>query len=293
MENRNGTSLNVQLRHQLQDLHRNLDQSAAALNFAVTPTAIHKTRVAARRLRVLLHAYRREFDSNEAKRFRRELKLLTRDLEAAREADVTRHVIAQVAKTRDGTIGRNSRALHRRAVKQCAAVLRSLRLTIAAAPWQQRLRDLRQLAGLSSLVKENRALAAKVMDRVVKRRRRRLRDALGRAGRRAKRFHKIRLKVKAMRYLLESGLPKTAIATSLELKRLRQIQTCLGDMHDEENVLKSLGAEPTHREAARELCKKLKTRKGRHIHAFKGHRKELMRIWESAALRRSAAHPPK
>jgi hypothetical protein len=66
---------------------------------------------------------------------------------------------------------------------------------------------------------------------------------------------------------------------------LRQIQTCLGDMHDEENVLNSLGAEPTLREAARDVCKKLELRKGRHIHAFKGHRKELTRIWHS--------HPPK
>jgi CHAD domain-containing protein len=285
MDNRNRTRLSVQLRRQVQDLHRELDQAAAALDFAPTPTAIHKTRVAARRLRVLLHAYRREFDSKEAKRFRRELKLLARDLEAAREADVMRHVIAQVARNRNGTIGSNSRAVYLRAMKQYGTALHGLRLTIAAAPWQQRLWDLRQLTGLSSLVKENGALAGKVMDRLVERGRRRLRDALDRAGRNPKRFHKIRLKVKAMRYLLESYLSKSATATSRELKRLRQIQTCLGDMHDEENVLNSLGAEPTLREAARDVCKKLELRKGRHIHAFKGHRKELTRIWHS--------HPPK
>jgi CHAD domain-containing protein len=136
------------------------------------------------------------------------------------------------------------------------------------------------LTGLPSLVKENKAFAARVRDRLVTRRRRRLRDALDRAGRSPKRFHKVRLKVKAMRYLLESRFSKSAVASSLELKRLRQTQTCLGEMHDEENLLNSLRAEPGQHETAREVCKKLKTRKGRHIHAFKGHRRQLMRIWD-------------
>ena len=279
LENRDRTSLSVELRRQVQILHRQLDQAAGALTAAVTPTAIHNTRVAARRLRVLLHAYEREFDSKEARRFRRKLKSLARDLAAARDADVMRLVIAQVARNRRGTIGRNSRALYLRALKRHATALHGLRLTIAAAPWQQRLRDLRQLAALSSLVKGSGALAATATDRLVKRRRRRLCGALDRGGWTPKRLHKIRLKVKAMRYLLEGCLSKSAIGASLELKRLRQIQGCLGEMHDEENVLKSLCAGLRHVEAVREVCKKLKTRKGRHIHAFKGHRKALMRIW--------------
>jgi CHAD domain-containing protein len=279
MENRDRTSLSVGLRHQAQALHRRLDQAAAALTAAATPTAIHNTRVAARRLRVLLHAYEREFDSKGVKRYKRELKLLTRDLEAAREADVMRHVIARVARNRNGTISRHSRALYLRALKRYSSALYALRLTIASPPWRQRLMVLRQLTGLASLVKENRAIAARVKDRLVARRRRRLRDALDRVGRSAKRLHKVRLKVKAMRYLLESRFSKSAIASSLELKRLRQTQTCLGEMHDEENVLKSLRAEPGLRETAREVSKKLKTRKVRHILAFKGHRRQLMRIW--------------
>jgi hypothetical protein len=83
-----------------------------------------------------------------------------------------------------------------------------------------------------------------------------------------------------MRYRLESRFAKSAVLSSLELKRLRQTQTCLGEMHDEENLLKSLRTEPGQREAAREVCKKLKTRKGRHIRAFKGHRRQLTRIWD-------------
>jgi CHAD domain-containing protein len=284
LQNRGRTSVSVRLRRQVQALHRTLDRNAAALAAAVTPSAIHNTRVAARRLRVLLHVYEREFDSKRAKRYRRELKLLSRDLEPAREADVMRHVIAQVAKNRDGTISRDSRALYLRAKDQYAAAIHGLRLTIGSARWLQSLTDLRHLTGLSPLVKENTAVTARVMDRLVKRRRQRLRGALNRVGRNPKRIHKIRLKVKAMRYLLESCLSKSAIATSLELKRLRQIQTGLGEMHDEENLLEFLSAEPRHREAAREVCKQLKTRKGRHFRVFKGHRKELMRLWASAAF---------
>jgi len=82
---------------------------------------------------------------------------------------------------------------------------------------------------------------------------------------------------------LEGRLSKRAIAKNTELKLLRQIQNCLGDMHDEENVLKTLRAEPRDRETARNLCEKLKLQKCRRLHAFKRHRQALTRLWDGAA----------
>jgi CHAD domain-containing protein len=277
LENRDHTSLSVRLRHHVAVLQHRLDQAAAALAAVVTPTAIHRTRVAARRLRVFLHGYRKEFDPQGVKRYRRELKKLTRDLEAAREGDVTRRAMAQLTRNRKGNISGDSRALYERAVKRYESALYSLRLTIASAPWQQRLTDLRQLSARSSLVKENEDFAVKAMYRLVKRRRQRLRDSMARVSRSPKKLHRIRLKVKAMRYLLEGYLPENAIARNVEIKRLRQIQNCLGDMHDEEILLKSLRAEQWHGEAARGIYEKLKARKSRHLHAYREHRKALMR----------------
>jgi CHAD domain-containing protein len=90
-------------------------------------------------------------------------------------------------------------------------------------------------------------------------------------------LHRIRLKVKAMRYLLECCLSKRAAAGNPELKRLRQIQTCLGDMHDDENLLNFLRAERGHLDVARGIRAKLKARKGQRVHAFKRCRKGLVR----------------
>ena len=87
-----------------------------------------------------------------------------------------------------------------------------------------------------------------------------------------------------MRYILEGCLSNSAIVRNSELKCLRQLQTCLGNMHDEENLSKTLRAEQRHHEAARDIAEKIKARKSRHHRAFKGYRKDLMRLWDSAAF---------
>jgi CHAD domain-containing protein len=273
------TSISVYLRHSVAVLHHRLRQTAAVLTHAPSPAAVHDTRVAARRIRVLLRTYQRQFDTEEAKRYKRHLKDLIRDLAAAREAYVARHSIMQLGGNRLGRIGIKSRALYERAVKRYASALDGLRLTIAGAPWRQRLRDLGRLSAASSLVKESDDSAATVMQRLVKRRRRRLRARLSESGTSSKHLHRLRLRVKAMRYTLEGCLSKSANANSSEIKRLRQMQNCLGEMHDEEMLLKALRAEQKHREGARNICKKLKARKSRQLHAFKGYRKGLMWLW--------------
>jgi len=282
--NAHTTSTSVHLRHRVAVLHRSLGQTMVTLTDRASPTAIHNTRVAARRLRVLLRTFRKEFDSEEVKRYMRHLKGITRDLEAAREADVTRHAIMQLGRNRRGHMNSNSRELYERAVKRYESAIYDLRMTIAGDPWQQRLTDLWRLSVLSSLVKENDDLAATVMHRVVKRRRRGLRRKLSKVGRSPKRLHRVRLKVKAMRYILAGCLSNRAVASNSEVKCLRQLQNCLGDMHDEENLFKALRAEQRHHEAARDIAGKLQDRKSGHLHAFKGYRKDLMRLWDSAAF---------
>src|SRR5450631_4250668 len=96
----------------------------------MSPTAVQNTRVAARRLRVLLHIYRKQFDSEEGKRHMRHLKGLTRDLEVAREADVTRHAIRQLGRNRRGRMNSNARALHERAVTRYDSAIYGLRLAL-------------------------------------------------------------------------------------------------------------------------------------------------------------------
>jgi CHAD domain-containing protein len=272
--------LSIRLRRQVALLRRRLDRAAAALMAAATPAAIHGTRVAARRLRVLLQAYSRELDSEARKRCRRELEELTSDLEPAREADVARRIILRLARNRDGHIDGDSRALFVRAVRRYESEVKALRAITAGAHWRQRLTDLRRLFALSTLVRENESPAVSEMRRLVKRRRRRLRRVLASAGKNPARLHRIRLKIKAMRYLLEGRPSKSAMAENAELNLLRQLQNCLGDMHDEENVLETLRAERKDRAAARKVCRKLELQKGRQLHVFKKHCKALTQLWD-------------
>lgn len=271
--------LSERLRRQLGTLQGRLERAAVALADAPTPAAIHKTRVAARRLRVLLHAYSRELDSKERKRYLRELEELTGDLEPAREADVAQGLIRRLARDRSGGIDGHSRALYERARRRYQVEVDALRAIMVREAWRQRLEDLRRLSEVSSLVRDNDKSAVTVMHHLVKRRRRRLRAALAEAGNSPARLHRIRLKIKAMRYLLEGSLAKNVMAKDRELRKLRQIQNCLGDLHDEENLIKALRTERTHRLAALLLREKLERRKHRKLQAFKRHRKQLTRLW--------------
>lgn len=126
--------LSARLRHQLGVLQGRLERAAAALAAAPVPAAIHKTRVAARRLRVLLRAYSRELDSKERKRYLRELEGLTSDLEPAREADVAKGLILRLARDRSGGMdGHRERYTNTRGD---ATKSRSMR---CARPWCARL----------------------------------------------------------------------------------------------------------------------------------------------------------
>lgn len=268
----------VRLRNQVAGLQHALNRAAATLAAAPSPAAIHGTRVAARRLRVLLNAYAQELDSKARKRYRRELKKLADDLEPAREADVARRLLLALARNGGGDSGA-SRVLCERAARRCESTAAALRATLAAAAWRRRLAQLRQLSALSSLVKENDDSAATVTHRLEKRHRRRLRAALSDAGSNPAKLHRIRLKIKSMRYLLEACLLRSAIENNEELKRLRQIQNCLGEIHDAENVRKTLRAGQTDRKTAHEFRERLKNWKGRRLRAFKKCRKALIRLW--------------
>ena len=231
-ETSSATSLSVYLRREVEALHGSVDHAAAALARSVTPSGVHDTRVAARRLRVLLQVYRGAFDSAAAKPFKRALARLAYDLEPARDADVTRRAIENLTRNPHTLAARQSRALREHAAREYALAVR---------------------------------------------------EALGHAGKDPKRLHRIRLKIKSLRYLLENCLSKAAIVRNAELRRLRQLQGCLGDLHDEENLLETLRTNRTRPDAAGVLRDVLKARKKRHLQEFKSHRNHLLHLWHRAA----------
>ncbi len=273
------SSLSSQLSERIIALQHALDRTAEALRLRATPKRIHDVRVAARRLRALLHAFRRELESRSVNQYRRKLTALTHDLETAREAHVTRRQIAQLAREGSATVRIEANALYGRVENEYLSALRRLRSRVAAAPWQGRLSRLRRLSMRETLVPANDEPAAGTIIQRVNHARRRLRHALGHAGKNAKRLHRLRLRVKRVRYLLEDIGAKPPLAAQSELKSLQRLQDCLGDMHDEENLRESLRARRMPRRATHTIVGELERRKRERFKEFKLFRKELMKRW--------------
>jgi CHAD domain-containing protein len=273
------TSLSARLRQRIIALQHALDRTAAALRSKATPKRVHEVRVAARRLRALLHAFRRELDSPSVKQYGRKLKALTHDLEAAREAGVTRCAIAQLTKEGGANIRIEADALHERVAHEYLSALQRLRSRVAGTSWRRRLSKLQRLSMRASLVPRNDEPAAIAINRRVNRARRRLRLALCHVGKNVRRLHRLRLKVKQIRYLLEDSGAKTPLAAESQLKGLRRLQDCLGDMHDEENLRESLRARRMPRRATRSIVAELERRKHAQFKEFKKCRKDLMKQW--------------
>jgi CHAD domain-containing protein len=272
-------SLSSLLRGRIIALQHVLDRGAATLGSKTTAERIHGVRVAARRLRALLHAFRRDLDARSVKQYRRELKALTHDLETARDADVTRCAIAQMTKEGGARIRIEAGALRERVADEYLSALRRLRSRVAAASWRRRLSRLQRLSTRASLVPVNDEPAAIAILRRVNRARRRLRPALCHAGKDVGRLHRLRLKVKQVRYLLEDSGMKAPLAAKPELKVLRRLQDCLGDMHDEENLREWLRATRSPRRATHVLIEELERRKHGRFKELKKCRKDLIKRW--------------
>lgn len=273
------TSRSAWLRERVIALQHGVDLAAMALTSKATSESVHNLRVAARRLRAFLRAFRRDVDSRSAKQYRRSLRALTHELEEAREAEVTRRAIAQLAKDRRRDIRLEAGAMHERVADEYLSALQRLRSRVAGASWRRRLSNLRRLSMSASLVPPNDKPAEIAIIRRINRARRRLRLALYSAGKKPKRLHRLRLKVKQVRYLLVDSYEKTPLAMQSELKRLQRLQDCLGDMHDEENLRESLRTWRTPRRATRSIIAELERRKDARFKEFKRRRKEMMERW--------------
>jgi CHAD domain-containing protein len=272
-------NLCARLRERIMALQLRLDLAASSLMSEATSESIHGARVAARRLRAFLRAFRGALDARSVKQYRRSLKALTHDLEEAREADVRRSAIAKLTKTRGGNRRAAPDALQKRATDDYRSTLRRLGSTVSAARWQRRLAKLRRLSRQASLVLQSDEPAAIAIDRCVDRRRRRLRDALRSARKNVTRLHRLRLKIKELRYLMEDCYAKMPLAPEAELKGLQRLQDCLGDLHDDENLRAALRTKRMPRRATRGIIEQLERRKHGRFKEFKKRRKVLLSRW--------------
>jgi CHAD domain-containing protein len=196
--------------------------------------AIHRTRVASRRLRELVPVL--QLDVDLADRLRRRLRKLTRRLGRVRELDVLGLLVAELEKS-----GEYPSSALERIKDDVAAEDRACRDGMASAAVGE---DLRKLARKLEQVVERLRRAADTpaqqravrwaIDARVAQRATALKDAIERAGNvyLPDRLHVVRIALKKLRYGVELAEDVTRQPESANRRLLKREQEVLGRMHD-------------------------------------------------------------
>jgi len=236
-----------------------LDAASAArerLTDANDAEALHDFRVAMRRLRSTLRAYQAQLDAVVPAKLRRRLRDLARatgeardvevqiswlerqrnDLAPARRAGVP-WLLARLTQSRD----RAYRDIRERIAPKFDRLARRLRRALGSAPAP----DATLPPALASVIAELLEDQGSDLER---------RLALIRSPANHGEAHAARIRVKRARYLLEPVV-REAPLTSPVLRRLKQVQQLLGDLHDLQVVIVRLGDAAA--EAAAERTRRL------------------------------------
>ncbi len=272
----------VALHQCIQRLQRSLNRKLSGLPRAVTPDTVHRTRTAARRLRAVLSAFRQELDPAAFHRYATALQEMIHDLNAVREADVTQKVVSSLSQKHAGPSRAEMDGLKAAVAHSRSRTVVDLESMLRSDAWSARLVELRYVASDPRLIVATQEPMRSAIERVLKRRRLHLLVALRYRGHEPRRLHKLRLKIKKQRYLLEECDSDRSGVTCAEIKQLCELQDCLGDLHDVWCVGRALKRQRRYRRAARDLSADIKHSQSALFHKFRKHRKELRRIWRAA-----------
>lgn len=180
-----------------------LAHNAEAFEATPEPHAVHQMRVAARRLRALLGAFRSVLPKVARKRTGLDLKRLQKALSPARDLDVfLDEVLADVAVANvRTTMARAARAPHQKAYTRVRRVVRSSLI--------ERVRkDFDSLAAALAKTKDGKRDGRSFARAILLRRHEALVRRLGEAKRRSdKRLHVLRIRIKKLRYEVEFFRP--------------------------------------------------------------------------------------
>jgi CHAD domain-containing protein len=214
-----------------------------------TPDSVHQARVAARRLRSVLGAFRPLFDRRVTDPLRDELKWFGEVLGGSRDAEVMRERLDELVRSQPGElvlgpvaarIASTMAARAGQADRQVAAALDSdryfrlldaLDAAIADPPWSRRAAEPAQDV-----------LPGRV--RRTWKRARKLAKQADRAQDRSTALHELRKSAKRARYAGEAVEPAFGKPAKRYAKRMKKLQTVLGDHHDAivtQDLLRTMG----------------------------------------------------
>jgi CHAD domain-containing protein len=208
-----------------------LDELPAAL--AGDRGAVHRSRVASRRLREVLPPMRDVLPRHAAERARLAVRRVTRALGSVRELDVAIGLFDELAEAH-GLAAAARQVVRRTMVRERDATLGRLRTALPARRGERLKATLAVLVAQTGPDLAAVARLTSAVDRRVARRGGRVRKALDRAGSLyvPERLHKVRIAVKQLRYALEVAGDARRSRTTARVAQLRAIQDLLGRAHD-------------------------------------------------------------
>ncbi len=192
--------------------------------------ALHRTRVASRRLREVLPVIEAPGPRPDRKS-RGRVRHLTRALGGVRELDVALGLLDELV-ARHPHLDRPSAAvreeIHRERAVRYAEMIRSLE-SIKPGRLTRELAALAATRGAPSRAEQHRRLRARVL-----RRARRLDHSIDEAGAlyAFDRLHRVRVAAKKLRYVLELVPELSRVGTTRLVNRLKEVQDLLGRLHD-------------------------------------------------------------
>lgn len=259
-------------------LQRRLELNLEALQQQVTPENVHKVRTAARRLRAVLSVFKRELSPSSSRDYRRALKCVVRELGRLRDADVARQSVEKLWAERHGRrrdeLKSLSSALERHRLRSALA----LRAHSTGSPWLKALATVR--SGVN-LIWTNEQPMATVALALRVHCRERLRARLRKWERSPERLHRLRRKVKTLRYLSEEMRSLgTRCVRKEEVAALVGLQDILGKLQDLEALRHALRRDTQHRGAVRELRAQAADRRKQLLRDFDERRAALLRVWD-------------
>jgi CHAD domain-containing protein len=199
--------------------------------------AVHRARVASRRLREALALAAAVLPDTDAARTRREVRRLTRALGPVREADVTLQTLA-AASERHGWRRTGAAAVRRRLDAERTRRRRRMTAKLDALDMdamQARIADVAAVLEQAQPSDEwSRALGARLARRAAE-----LLRAVKQCGTlyAPDRLHAVRIAVKKLRYALEIAGAADVLESEADLTALHQAQESFGELHDLQMLL--------------------------------------------------------
>jgi CHAD domain-containing protein len=200
--------------------------------------ALHRTRVASRRLRELLPIL--QLNQEEAQRISRRLRKITRRLGDVRELDVLLILIDELHESRRHDHAALSRVANEVGLQRTRAREKLLGRRLPIDELNRIARRLGRAADELTKSDDNSAGPSRLrgwrwaLDARIARRAASLRDTIADAGAvyLPDRIHGVRISVKKLRYALEIAADAAGTRTTPDLRELKRAQNLLGRLHD-------------------------------------------------------------